>query len=302
MRATSINYKLISRKYFPADFLYLGIYLNSVKEEIMINNFEEKPLSEKETEERFQLLHQIEDWLELPVVVLGFIWLVLLVIEFIWGLNPILEALGLGIWAIFFVEFIIRFIIAPEKLTFLRKSWLTILSLIIPALRVFRIFRVFQILRAARATQGIRLIRVFGTLNRGFNTLKRTAQKRGFIYIFTLTLIVLFVGAAGMYAFENNVHATGFKSYGDALWWTSMILTTLGSEAWPASLEGRILGFFIALYTFGIFGYVTAWLATVFVGKEVEEKEKETRKITLNELHKEITLLRQQIEKFGGES
>jgi voltage-gated potassium channel len=258
----------------------------------------DKKLKEQETEERYQLLHQIEDWLEMPVMILGFIWLILLIIEFTWKLNPVLEAMGLAIWAIFFIDFIIRFIIAPEKLTFLRKGWLTVLSLIVPALRVFRVFRAIQVLRAARATKGIRLIRVFGSLNRGINTVRRTARKRGFIYIFSLTIIVMLVGAAGMYAFENNINPVGFKSYGDSLWWTSMILTTLGSEAWPVTFEGRILGFFISLYTFGIFGYVTAWLATIFVGKEVEEKEEEIMLRRMDKLYNELISIREQMERM----
>jgi hypothetical protein len=30
-----------------------------------------------------------------------------------------------------------------------------------------------------------------------------------------------------------------FDSYGDALWWTATIITTLGSQYWPATAAGR---------------------------------------------------------------
>lgn len=33
----------------------------------------------------------------------------------------------------------------------------------------------------------------------------------------------------------------GIDSYGTALWWTAMILTTMGSDYWPKTAEGRIL-------------------------------------------------------------
>ena len=54
-----------------------------------------------------------------------------------------------------------------------------------------------------------------------------------------------------------------------------MIITTLGSAHWPGTAEGRILGFLLSLYAFGIFGYITATLATFFVGREAASKETE---------------------------
>lgn len=65
-----------------------------------------------------------------------------------------------------------------------------------------------------------------------------------------------------MYAFENNLPAgRGFDSYWAALWWTLMIMTTMGSEFWHRTAEGRVLCVLLALHAFGVFGYVTAALA-----------------------------------------
>lgn len=63
-------------------------------------------------------------------------------------------------------------------------------------------------------------------------------QHRGFGYVIALTLLVLFAGAAGMYAFENEA-AGGLKSYGEALWWTAMVLTTMGSQYWLLATDIR---------------------------------------------------------------
>lgn len=46
---------------------------------------------------RCEILQQLEHWLDLPMLVLGFIWLVLFSIELIWGLKPLLEAVGIVI-------------------------------------------------------------------------------------------------------------------------------------------------------------------------------------------------------------
>ena len=72
-------------------------------------------------------------------------------------------------------------------------------------------------------------------------------SRRGFGYVITLTVLVTFAGAAGMYAFENEV-AGGPKSYVESLWWTAMIMTTMGSQYWPETAEGRVLCVFLALY------------------------------------------------------
>ena len=39
----------------------------------------------------------------------------------------------------------------------------------------------------------------------------------------------------------------GLKSYSDALWWTCMLLTSIGSEYWPHTAEGRLLCILLAI-------------------------------------------------------
>lgn len=67
-------------------------------------------LSEKQAleKERNEVLHQLEDWLEIPMLVLGFVWLALFIIEIIWGLNSLLEAFSITIWIIFILDFLLK--------------------------------------------------------------------------------------------------------------------------------------------------------------------------------------------------
>ncbi len=218
--------------------------------------------------ERKKLLSSIEKFLEGPMIFLGFVWLALLVSELIWGLSKTLEYVSIAIWVIFIADFIIKFILAPAKIIYLKKNWLTAVSLIIPALRVFRIFRFVRLLRGLR---GIRLVRIVSSLNRSMKSLSATMQRRAFGYVLLLTLAVTFAGAAGMYAMENS--SPGFSSYWLALWWTAMRVITAGSEYHPITPEGRALSFLIALYGYAVFGYVTATLATFFIGRDAAEKD-----------------------------
>jgi len=244
-------------------------------------------MKEQLINERKKLLTSIEKFLEAPMIFLGFIWLALLVIELIWGLNKPLEYAGITIWIIFIIDFLIEFILAPVKVYFFKKNWLTAISLIIPALRIFRIFRFVRLLRGLR---GIRLVRIVSSFNRSMKSLRATMKRRAFGYVFMITLIVTFAGAAGMYALENP--NAGFDSYGMALWWTAMRVITAGNEFHPSSPEGRGLAFLIAVFGYSIFGYVTATFATFFIGRDAEEKDAPVAGAKdIEELKKEIIAL-----------
>ncbi len=58
-----------------------------------------------------------------------------------------------------------------------------------------------------------------------------------------------------------------------ALWWAAMRVITAGSEYYPLTAEGRGLAFLVALFGYAVFGYVTATLATFFIGRDAEEKD-----------------------------
>jgi voltage-gated potassium channel len=243
--------------------------------------------------ERKRILKQVETWFETPMLVLGFIWLALLVIELVRGLNPFLEKVGIVIWIIFIIDFAVRFILTPAKIDYLKSNWLTALALLLPALRAFRIFRALRALRTVRAARSLRLVRVVTSINRGMRALGAAMARRGFGYVVALTFVVSLAGAAGMYAFENDSGGQGLNDYGTALWWTTMIMTTMGSEYWPQSAEGRVLCVILALYSFGVFGYVTATLASFFVGRDAESKKGEVAGAkSVDALRREIELLR----------
>ncbi len=247
--------------------------------------------------ERRELLLRIERALETPMVVLGFVWLALLVWELIYSLSPLLETLGVVIWGFFVLHFALEFLLAPRKGVYLTSNWLTAVALLVPALRTFRVIRVIRVFRAAR---GIRLIRVLTSLNRGMHALGSTLERRGFGYVVALTCVVTVAGAAGMFAFEHEVPG-GLGTYSEALWWTAMIMTTMGSAYWPQSPEGRLLCVVLALYAFGVFGYVTATLATFFVGRDAAAAEGEIAGAAAVEgLREEIAALRADLGRRRG--
>lgn len=246
--------------------------------------------------ERWEIVNQLEDWLEMPMLVLSIIWLGLFIIETVWGGSPFLESLSNVVWAIFWIDFAIKFALAPDKWSYLKTNWLTVIALAVPALRVFRVFRAFRLLRVARAARGVRFVRLLTSLNRGMKAIGASFARRGFGYVLVLTLIVLFAGAAGMFGFENDVEG-GFVNYSDALWWTAMLLTSIGSDYFPRSGEGRMLCLILAIYGFAVFGYMTATLATFFVQRDTATAA-ERGEPCLGDLQKEISELRTEVRRL----
>lgn len=51
-----------------------------------------------------------------------------------------------------------------------------------------------------------------------------------------------------------------------------MVMTTMGSEYWPKAPAGRVLCWLLAVYAFAIFGYITATIASNFVGRDRQAK------------------------------
>jgi voltage-gated potassium channel len=230
----------------------------------------EEEAAAEAAQERWTTLAELEEWLRTPMLVLSVAWLALVVVELTWGENGLLETVGIVIWAIFLAEFLLRLWLAPDRVAFLRANWLSVIALVAPA---FRLLRGLRVLRLARAARGLRLVRVVGTANRGMNALRAAMRRRGLGYLVALTALVDLLGAAGMYAFERAPEVEGgFAGFGDALWWTSMLLTTMGSAYWPVTAEGRVLCLLLSVYAFAVFGYITAAFASFFVGRDAEER------------------------------
>ncbi len=184
--------------------------------------------------------------------VLSIVWAGLLIAEFTIGLHPLLESMSLFIWGVFILDFILELVISPSKSKYLQKNILIIISLLVPALRIFRGVRL------------VRLIRFLSTINRSSSLVRRELQERGFDYILVLTVFLMFSSAVAMQYFEQ------LPNFGDALWFTAMLMTTIGSDFWPVTLEGRIVTWLLSLYSIAIFSYLTASIASLIIGKRMK--------------------------------
>jgi voltage-gated potassium channel len=258
--------------------------------------------------QRQKLLRQVAKLLDKPMTVLAFVWLGLLIFDLTRGLTGWLAALNNLIWGVFVVHFAVEFLLAPAKLRYLRDHWITAVALLLPALRVLRIFRAFRALRAARAVRGTGLVRILTSLNRGMSAARKAMRRHACGYVLVVTVLVNFAGAAGMFAFENpgalresgygDVAGAGggIHSYGESVWWTSMTLTTMGADYFPKTPEGRLLGWLLAVYAFAVFGYITATIASYFVGNDQKAEPGAGLRAELAALRAELAALTAQLQ------
>lgn len=241
---------------------------------------------------RSQRIGQI---LELVMTALAVVFLILLIVQYTTDLSPrASRRVNLTmtlIWATFGIDFFVRMALAPSKTQFLRDNWIAAVALVIPFLRVLRIFTI------ARATPTVELSGIVSGGKRGTDWLHRTLGVHPALYIGLLTLFIMSLTSAGMYAIEHNHPDANILTLGDAIWWTTATLTTIGSELYPVSSEGRALAIFIMIYSLGFAGYVAGTFAAVLLGVgQAASTAPETDAKAIDALRDEIRLLREQLD------
>jgi len=214
-----------------------------------------------DAEEREQIGHLAE----IALTALSFVFLGLLVVEYALTLTPDqarwIELAGWIIWLIFAVDFIVRFALADTKTAYVRRNWLSVIALALPA------FRIFRAAKAVRAVRSLRLARLVTGTNRGATALRRVVGFAGAGYAAVLTAVVWLLGSAGIVYLERGQPGATISTFPEALWWTATTLIQQGSEQNPKTAEGRVLAVLIMIFALAISGYLTAVLAAYLLGR-----------------------------------
>lgn len=261
-------------------------------------------------QERHELLMQVSSLLDRPMLVLAIAWVGLLILQYTSGLSTTLTEIMYAIWAVFVIHFVLEFIIAPNKKHYLEHNWLTAVSLVLPAFRMLAFVRVFSIV-TAHAAGSVAILRAITSLNRGLRATREGLGHRGIGSVVAFTVLVLFAGAAVMYQFENTTalraaglgsvvaQGGGITSYGSAVWFTGMILTTIGSSYFPVTAGGRVMCLLLAIYGLSVLGYITASVASFFVGQAQLPGQQPAPQPAAPDLTKELASLREQIARLS---
>ena len=76
-------------------------------------------------------------------------------------------------------------------------------------------------------------------------------------------MIVLYMGAVGIYFFEKEAQPAAFGNVFDCLWWSVATLTTVGyGDIYPITLGGKVFTFVILMVGLGIVAVPPAIIAS----------------------------------------
>jgi len=247
---------------------------------------------------KYPMLLALAKKLELPMLLLSFIWFCILITELAYGTTTALSDFGTGIWIVFIFYFTMRLVTVGNRISFLKKNWLFVLAILISVLRFFPLLQPFPLVRALTATFGMQVIWIFASADQGMRSLRRALGRRGAGYAIALTFVVIFAGAAGILHFEGiSDDPQSIHTYPRALWWTAMQMTNIGSSYSIKTPGGRILCLGISVYAAGMFGYLTALFATFLIDRDAKDPKPEiARQKSIQDIQDEIIKLRRLIE------
>jgi voltage-gated potassium channel len=164
-------------------------------------------------------------------------------------------AVNVAAWLVFLVDFVVHERLQQHHLsTWVGRFDLSVVILTAPWFLIFGpsnakfvlVIRLARIARLVMAGKGAR--RLFAQLGR----------------VFIVAIAVLFVSSGVAYYAEHPTNS-GFATFGDALWWGIVTLTTVGyGDIVPETTTGRLAGVFLMVTGVAVLGVLAGSLAGFF--------------------------------------
>lgn len=174
-------------------------------------------------------------------------------------ISKILHLLDHMICVVFLIDFMYRFYKAESKLSFMKWGWIDLLASI-PAIDVLRTGRVFRLIRL------LRILRAFKSVHHLVNHIY---QKRSNSALGTTAIVATFMIIFSSIAILQVEHdpESNILTAEDAIWWAySTINYGAYGDKYPVTTEGRIIAGLLMTTGVALFGTVTAYMASWFMG------------------------------------
>lgn len=172
--------------------------------------------------------------------------------------------------AVLAIDFINRIRQESDKVSFLRKNWFDIVSLI-PFFPIFRLFRIYRLIN--KSSIKVFLLKIHYGL-----------VKNSLYYVIIVVCLLAFVGGGLFYKLEGS---QTIPTYWDGVWFAFVTMTTVGyGEYIPHTALGRIFAVVLMIVGIGFLGMLTASIASVFMNNspKLSKLHNQNRKINLNDL------------------
>ena len=193
---------------------------------------------------REQMLERVERLTETPLTILAILTIPLLMSP-LWHEDVgVSGQLDLAVWSMFAADFCVRLGLSTQRRAYLRTHWLDALLVVAAPLRPFRVLRL--VVYAFRVHAGLR---------------HALSVERLVIYMILLVVLCACI--------ERTIEADTFPTFGDALWWGVVTISTVGyGDLAPSSGVGRLASVPLQLGGIALFGTLTAHLAFLFTREE----------------------------------
>ena len=194
----------------------------------------------------------------------------LLLGPYIWDLSQdelnTFNRLDQIIWALFVINLIVKVLIAPRRLSFLKSNILEVI-VVIPYLQPLRI-----VFFGTKAIWGMTKI-----------------ARPDFLIVVSGGLVI--ISATIVTSLERSSNPE-LGSFPDALWWAIVTITTVGyGNQEPVTFFGRIVAVILMITGVGFFGAIAANLAAFFVRKDEDEK--------IDKLQRDINAINEKLDKLA---
>ncbi|MFE9441673.1 potassium channel family protein [Streptomyces sp. NPDC006602] len=171
------------------------------------------------------------------------------------GWRDLCLAVTLTVWAMFAVDYAVRWRLSGQRLRFLATHWLDTVVLVLPLLRPLRVVKVHEAVRRRGGRPRLSL------------------QARVIVYAGLSTALLGFTGALAVYQQERAAPHATMRTFGDAVWWTCATLATVGyGDIAPVTPLGRLIAAGIMACGLALLGAVTgsfsSWLLQVFARED----------------------------------
>lgn len=173
--------------------------------------------------------------------------------------QTILDYADIVICVLFLADFLHCFARAPRRLHYLVTwGWIDLLSSI-PSIGIFRWGRAARLMRILRVLRGLKSARMVAHFLAG------RRQESAFLVSLLLCLLVLV--SASIAILQLEVPAGGnINTPETAMWWALSTMTTLGyGDAYPITVEGRLVAIFLVASGVGAFGMLSGLIASWFL-------------------------------------
>ncbi|MFJ9563029.1 potassium channel family protein [Streptomyces fuscichromogenes] len=165
-------------------------------------------------------------------------------------------------WAMFGVDYAVRWRLSGEGPGFVRRHWLDTVVLVLPLLRP------------------VRVVRTYESIQRRHGEPRLPLHARVAAYS-TLSISLLgFSGALAVYQVERSAPNATIRTFGDSLWWTCSTLSTVGyGDYVPVTTLGRFIAAGLMACGLALLGTVTgsfsSWMLQRFSLSEDERRPPE---------------------------